>query len=182
MNKFVYEKLARIPFKELTTIDFTAIITMLPKSSKTLSRTLMRDVMKQEGILLTVITGHLYKDYILALLLKHAGEDITRRQYQSFSQKLAKVNELGYLESDEYHFLSEINKLRNKLAHDVFYDMSKWDIRKLPPIEHYGFRVPKNRPYRILLVEIVSKCCFVEVYDNIAKRNPWLYLENIPES
>ena len=182
MNQYIYRHLASLPFKDINPESLTSVADCFPVNTKVLWRSFAKDVLKQEGVLLTVITGHLYVDYILGLFLKREGEDASSRKYQSFSGKLKKVNSLGYLEVDEYKFLSEINKLRNKLAHDVFFDVSTWDISLLPPISQYGMRIPKNRKTRVHLVEILSKCCFFEVYNNLTDRNAWLSLVDIPKN
>ncbi|WP_299662124.1 hypothetical protein [uncultured Psychromonas sp.] len=87
MNKILFTTLAKMKVRELQPRKLSSLSAHFPNNSKVLYRIITRDILKQEGILLTVITGHLYKDYILGLILNKEGIDTEQRHFQSFSKK-----------------------------------------------------------------------------------------------
>ena len=183
MSHTLFKALSTMKVRELDAKNFSASLSSIySEDSKVLYRIITRDILKQEGILLTVITGHLYKDYVLSLILEREGINTKKQHFQSFNNKLNRINELGYLDSDEYIFLSEVNKLRNKLAHDVFFDLNKWNVELLPQIKKYDMKVPKQKFKRLDFIEILLKIGFMDIYSELSDRNTWLNLENKPQN
>ncbi|CAQ79152.1 hypothetical protein VSAL_I1467 [Aliivibrio salmonicida LFI1238] len=80
----------------------------------------------------------MYFDYFLFRALEESGINSNGRRYQSFKAKLNKSQELELLTQLQYEFLDEINKLRNRFVHNVFFDVTSWDPTTLPLVRNYS--------------------------------------------
>lgn len=182
MYEIIFQALADCKVSDYNNKVLSSLASLFPKDSNSLSRLLMKNVLEPGDLLLIVITGHLYMDYILGLCIARKGENSCLKKYQSFSGRLMKANELGYFQLNEYIFLKEINRLRNKLAHDIFYDIYKWDLSVLPYVSQNQIKVPKVKKYRLELIKVVIKLGCLVTFWQLGSRNRWLRLEDRPQN
>jgi hypothetical protein len=80
-----------------------------------------------------LIQAHLYFDHAITLLLveEFANPDAINTTRMSFIQKLQLVQALGLLPADLVSVIEFINNLRNKIAHDLNFEISDKDERDL---------------------------------------------------
>jgi hypothetical protein len=80
-----------------------------------------------------LIQAHLYFDHAITLLLveEFANPDAINTTRMSFIQKLQLVQALGLLPADLVSVIEFINNLRNKIAHDLNFEISDKDEREL---------------------------------------------------
>lgn len=83
---------------------------------------------------LLVLRGHLAIEYFLNKIIEEflpKGKNLTKDNNFSFSKKLLIVEGCNVLDNDTKEIIKEINKLRNKCAHQISYRVSKEDINRL---------------------------------------------------
>lgn len=100
------------------------------------ARTLINRVRLSADPMGTVLTIHLYTEFWLDRILDKNSASAKVRNGK-YSQKLTWCESKGLLTSDIFHNLTRLNELRNKVAHDLWFDLSKMslDYRGCP--EHF---------------------------------------------
>jgi hypothetical protein len=152
-----------------------------PKKSIALTTNLIKDVNSVNEPRLLVLIGHLYFDYILGKMLDREPNNLTKRQKESFYAKLEFLNGRGKFDRHTYGCLTAINRLRNSFAHDIFYDLTKWNPTAIPYVERYQLRVPKRKGLLRAFNIIVLRLSFFALLDALIQHNRWLHLENVPK-
>ena len=143
-------------------------------------RNFYRDVFSISEHRLLVITGHLYLDYILEKMLEKANLELSEKQKQSFHIKVDKLNKSNMFDSETLISLIEINRLRNLLAHNIFYEISDWDPNRLPYAAKFNIKIPK-RKYLLKAFNITYlRVSFFALIVVLSNQHKWLYLEDNP--
>src|SRR6185436_2817 len=106
---------------------------------------------------------------------------LTKHQRESFYTKLNFLNRRGKFGSETYHCLMAINRLRNSFAHNIFFDLTKWDPRTIPFVQRFRLRVPKRKDLLRAFDIVLIRLTFLALLGTILEQNRWLYLENIPK-
>ncbi|MEZ8034342.1 hypothetical protein [Vibrio crassostreae] len=183
------ETLADVLYRQMTSWSATYykeflkqdISTFFPQSSKIFTKNLLKDIHSTVEPMQLVIIGHLYFDYFLLRALEESGINSNDRRYQSFKAKLNKSQELELLTQLQYEFLDEINKLRNRFAHDVFFDITSWDPTTLPLVRNYSLVVPKRKDLLVSFIVTHIRFGFFLTCMEAGGKNEWLALENVPK-
>jgi hypothetical protein len=152
------------------------------KKSKMFTSNLIQNVLTINDPMKLVIIGHLYFDYLFGRALEESGVNIKERRYQSFRAKIEKLNSLGHLDNSSYVFFTEINKLRNLFAHNIFFDITKWDPSKLPQIEKYQLSVPKRKDLLRAFSIVIIQTCYFTLCIEFSDNNHWVGLEDVPKT
>ncbi|MFW1475672.1 hypothetical protein ACEWBL_23270 [Vibrio parahaemolyticus] len=166
-------------YKEFLKQDISAFF---PQSSKIFTRNLLKDIHATTEPMQLVIIGHLYFDYFLFRALEESGVNCNEKRYQSFKVKLNKALELELLTQWQYEFLDEINKLRNRFAHNVFFDVTSWDPTVLPLVRNYSLVAPKRKDLLVSFVVTHIRFGFFLICMEAGDKNEWLALENVPKT
>ncbi len=153
-----------------------------PRKSKSLATNLIKDINSVNEPRLLVLVGHLYFDYILGKILDREPNNLSQKQKESFYAKLEFLNGRGKFDQQTYSCLTAINRLRNSFAHDIFYDITKWDPTIIPYVPHYGLRVPKRKSLLRAFSIMVLRLSFLALLDVLLQQYSWLYLEDVPKS
>ena len=72
--------------------------------------------------------------------LKNSKKIVQDSRGYPFSTRLLILHELGILRDEEYRFLDTFRKLRNRAAHEAFFELKLSDLAHLPPC----FRSPNQ--------------------------------------
>ena len=177
----IFEALRDIPISKVPSLQKFPFNTFLPKKSKALTTNLLKDIASTNEPRLLVITGHLYFDYILERILDRLPNSMTKRQRESFYVKLEFLNRQGRFDSELYNCLMAINRLRNSFAHNIFFDLTKWDPRTIPFVRRFGLRVPKRKDLLRAFNIVLIRLSFLALLGLLIEQNRWLYLEDIPK-
>lgn len=108
------------------------------------------DDTESDDFLVIVLKGHLYVEHELTELIKMFLENEEYFKNNTFKSKLDFARALGVIKNDWYPSLNKLNNLRNKYAHNLFYELTEDD--------YDDFR-------SVLTVDIRS--FFSEVYDTL---------------
>jgi hypothetical protein len=80
----------------------------------------------------TILTGHLLIEYLINRIIeakcKHPQKIVKDSQNYTFSVKLQIVHEMGLLTDPIYNNIVKLNKIRNRLAHDLDFDVEEMDM------------------------------------------------------
>lgn len=178
---FLFRQLARLTPSAHVKPAYTHSVDLLPKRSKALGTNLIKDVMKIEESRLLVITGHLYLDYILYRMLAIQGNVQATQADESFSRRLKLITGHGWMLPDHVAAMKELNQLRNRFAHDVFFDFASWDPSSIPYFARCAWRRPNRRYLRLAFNKTVVRLTFVSLLIEMSCRHDWLNLEDVPE-
>jgi hypothetical protein len=143
---------------------------------------LLKNVLTIKEPMQLAIIGHSYFDYLFYRALEELDVTITERRYQSFRAKLDKLKELEQLTSLQYDFFFEINQLRNKFAHNIFFDITFWDPLKLPQVRKYELPVPKRKYLLIDFIAVQIQFGFFTVGLELSQQHNWLAFEHVPKT
>jgi len=152
----------------------------LPNRSVSFGTNFIKDIHSTTEPRILIITGHLYLDYLISRM---ANKEIAARAMHSrssFRDKLDALNVAGKLDITSFQALSAVNTLRNRFAHDLFYDLADWNPTALPYIAEFGLRIPKRRHLRIAFSVIVIRLTLFVLLIELSKKYRWLHLEDVP--
>lgn len=95
-----------------------------------------------------LIRGHLWLEYSINALLERALEDASHldRARLSFSQRLAVAAALGLIEAEEVNAIRAINRLRNRVAHELDAEISTEDEERILQAAGPGLRAVVEKP------------------------------------
>ena len=155
-------------------------VEFLPRTSSALTTNVVKDVMAIDEPRLLVITGHLYLDYILHRLLVVQGGRPSNQMQESFSRRLKKVEDRGWLRTDHIYTMREINRLRNRFAHDIFYDLADWDPASIPYFARRTWRRPVRRHLLAAFNKNIFRLAIFSLLVEVSHQHQWLYLEKVP--
>jgi hypothetical protein len=178
----MFQALRGIPASNLPKVLEYPLNAFSPKKSKALTTNLVKDVNSVNEPRLLTLIGHLYFDHVLGKMLDREPNGLTQRQKESFYAKLEFLNGRGKFDGQTYECLTEINRLRNSFAHDIFYDLTKWNPTAIPYVQQYKLRVPKRKGLLRAFNLIVLRLSFFALLDVLTQQNRWLYLEDVPKS
>jgi hypothetical protein len=180
--KFMFEALSRVQPSRLQKLLEFSLSDYMPRKSKALATNLIKDVSSVTEPRLLVLTGHLYFDYVLEKMLDQEPHNLNKQQRESFHAKLEFLNARSTFNHQTYAGLKAINKLRNSFAHNIFYDLTKWDPTTIPFVQLYSLRVPKRKDLLRTFNIVLLRLSFLALFDASIQSNRWLYLEDIPKS
>jgi hypothetical protein len=180
--KFMFEALSRVQPSRLQNLLEFSLSEYMPRKSKALITNLIKDVSSVKEPRLLVITGHLYFDYILEKMLDKEPHSLNKQQRESFHAKLEFLNTRSKFDHQTYNGLKAINKLRNSFAHNIFYDLTKWEPTTIPFVQIYNLRIPKRKDLLRTFNIVLLRLSFLAIFDALIQSNSWLYLEDIPKS
>jgi hypothetical protein len=115
-------------------------------------------------------------------MLDKESHNLNKQQRESFHAKLEFLNACNKFDFPTYICLKAINKLRNSFAHNIFYDLTKWDPKTVPFVQQYNLQVPKRRDLLRTFNMILLRLSFLALLDALIQSNRWLFLENIPKT
>ena len=138
------------------------------------------EIYSQRDIRNLVILSQLYLEYICDKIIKKRfryPEKIFNSNL-SFYQKLNVLRAEGYLSEDVYNDLDLINRLRNKYAHELFYDITNFDFSKFSFFEDlYGMVNPKEKDIKIMMYRYVLKLVLHLIIERLGHKFP--FIENL---
>src|SRR5438552_6569192 len=178
----MFQALREIPVSNLPRVLEFPLHTFSPKKSRGLTTNLIKDVNSVNEPRLLVLIGHLYFDYILGKMLNREPNNLSQRQKESFYAKLEFLHGRGKFDGQTYECLTVINRLRNSFAHNIFYDLTKWDPTAVPYFQQYELRAPKSKRLLRAFNILVLRFSFFWLLDVLIQHNRWLHLEDIPKS
>lgn len=150
-----------------------------PRKTNSLTTRLRKELFSATEARVAVLTVHLYFDHILSLILQRAGTPSIELERQSFVERLRRIEGQGILSTTLILQLRVLNSLRNKFAHNLFFDIAEWDPRLFSWILPVYKRVPVARKYRRLKHLLMFKVAMMKVYQDLHEEQRWLYLEDI---
>ena len=180
--KFIFEALSRVQPTKLQKLLEFSLSDYMPRKSKALTTNMIKDVSSVKEPRLLVLIGHLYFDYILEKMLDKEPHSLNKHQRESFHAKLEFLNARSKFDHHIYIGLKEINKLRNSFAHNIFYDLTKWEPTTIPFVQLYNLQVPKRKDLLRTFNIVLLRLSFLALFDALIQSNRWLYLEDIPKS
>ena len=178
----MFEALRELPPSALPKVLEFPLEIFSRRKPKGLSSNMLKDIGSVNEPRLLVLTGHLYLDYILGKMVDREPNNLTQRQKESFYAKVEFLNTRNKFDRQTYSCLSAINKLRNSFAHDIFYDITKWNPTLIPYVQHYKLRVPKRKGLLRAFNIMVLKMSFFALVEVLFQQHRWLYLENVPKT
>lgn len=181
LSEPMFEALRELPPCELPKVLEFPLDIFSRRKPKGLSSNMLKDIGSANEPRLLVLTGHLYLDYILGKMLDREPNTLTQRQKESFYAKLEFLNTRGKFDRQTYLCLTSINKLRNSFAHDIFYDITRWNPIVIPYVQNYKLRVPKRKSLLRAFNIMVLKMSFFALLEVLFQQYRWLYLENVPK-
>jgi hypothetical protein len=157
----------------------SALLSVLPRKSKSLSSNLAKSIFGIDDPLLLVATVHLYFDHILHLACGHFRLS-QRMRDATFATRLGEFERSGKLPHKLASSLRALNALRNAFAHELFYDLADWNPRTFAFIDQAYRREPRHRSARrrkhLLLFRVAALELTVELHRNWR----WLHLIDLP--
>lgn len=169
-----------VPLSDLPKLLEESYQDLFPKKSKTLITNLLKDISLTSEPRLLVIIGHLYFDYILEKILEREAIPLSQRKRESFYAKLEIIYKRELLEDSTYESLRAINQLRNRFAHDIFFDIVHWDAKTIPYVSYYQLRIPKRRDLLRAFNIAVVKLTFFALPQSLINQHRWLNLHDVP--
>jgi hypothetical protein len=112
-----------------------------------------------------LIQSHLYYDHVISTLLTEhlVNPEAINASRMGFAQKLDLIEALGLIPQDEVSAVKVVNKLRNKIAHDLSFQISEKD-----EIDLYNC-LPDSlkRDTKILQARVSAEQFFIEMLSSL---------------
>lgn len=150
----------------------------LPNSSYLLVNHFISDILTLNSDLRNlVIIANLYFENIIDELIKDNFSKPDALDNFDYYQKLKVIEAFGILNNSTMEFLIFINKMRNKFAHNLDYDMPDSDIQQIPLFvvvsNRFKYKIKKYRMKRnhyLFVVECIDVLLeIIEQHPKIAK-------------
>lgn len=183
VNNFekVFDVLRQVPISELPKLrGGRKLREFLPKSTVYLIQHAISDVFSTDEPRLLSITAHLHLDYVLGLIVDNEKRSLNRHQRESFHAKLQFLNGRGSFHHDVYTCLVEINRLRNSFAHNMFFDISRWNPAAIPYVQKHNLTIPKRKDLLRVFCVLVLRTTFLVVLEEVVQGHNWLMFEYLP--
>jgi hypothetical protein len=175
----LFEGLKAIGSRQLPALLEGPFTTFLPKNSKALGTNFIKDVYSIAEPRILVITGHLYLDYVLNRIVAKELASTKRSSRASFHENLSALNAANKLDIDTFQALSAVNGLRNRFAHNLFFDVSEWDPTAIPYVNEFRLRVPQRHYLRQAFAILLLRFTFLVLLSELSQKYRWIYLENV---
>ena len=152
---------------------------VMPKKSKTFFRNFVKIIFEIEShrelILVTNLCFEKMTDTIISKVID-MSKDLPFLTYNSKLKLLCAIEKMHKnLSSDLIH----INQLRNKFAHNLFFDLGKMDLKKLSALKEldkkiiYRYKIPKSKINAFFL-----RLAILIIYDKLCHEYRYLHLLN----
>ena len=89
------------------------------------------------------------------------------------------VEDHGWLRTDHTYAMREINRLRNRFAHDIFYDLANWDPSDIPYFARRNWKRPIRRRLLVAFNKNIIRLTMFSLLIEMAQQHRWLHLENV---
>lgn len=130
----------------------------LPKKTKIMGTSFLKDIVEIQDIRLLILLAHLYfENYIDEILKKRLGHSSKMLDFR-FIVKLEILYASEIISDDNFYAeLKFINKLRNKYAHNLYFDIVDYNfdkspaIRSLKVLNKYRSKRSKRKLYDFIL-------------------------------
>lgn len=76
------------------------------------------------AFLFEFLRGHLYLEYILNILIEKSIKDKQKNEFDTFNKKIKVLKESNIIDGNMKELLSGINRIRNKLAHQIDFEIN----------------------------------------------------------
>ncbi|MBE7554976.1 MAG: hypothetical protein HS126_28325 [Anaerolineales bacterium] len=175
-----FDALRDIPLSKLPNmLDGTLFLQFLPQNTVLLTQQAIRDAFSTEEPRLLTLIAHLYLDYVLGLLLNNEKHNLNKSQQESFHAKLQFLNSIGKFQNDVYASLTEVNRLRNLFAHNIFFEITDWNPAVIPYVHKHNLVVPKRKNLLRAFSVLIIRFTFLTLLEELERDNRWLYFEYI---
>jgi len=114
----------------LKVVDFC-----LPKKSKIFSTNHVKMLFSKRSIRERVILSHLFFENMMEEIINNKFPKPEKVLDNTFSKKLDILYSLDYISNENYQTLKLINNIRNNFAHDLRYDIGKFQIERFPGLK-----------------------------------------------
>ena len=104
---------------------------------------------KEQEPLGLVIKGLLFIEHFLGVIIKNKlkyPDIILKNSNFTFSMKLDILRSHNYLDDKQYNDIKHITRLRNKYAHNLYYDLKNFDVSVFSYCEDYHTYVKPQTP------------------------------------
>ena len=100
----------------------------------------------------------------------------------TFSMKLDILRANNYLDENRYNDIKHINRLRNKFAHNLYYDLSNFDVSVFSYCEDYPKYVkPKTKKAKIYANMYIIKHVFFYLLKKLMSRYSFIADIEVPQ-
>lgn len=146
---------------------------------KPLGSELLRKIYLEEDPLALVLKAHLIIEIVLDEIIRKKfryGNVLLKRKDVSFSLKKDILRSKNYLDLNLHSDIRLLNDLRNKYAHDYFYDIADFDMSKFYYCDRLYDGVPTKRAKTKRLINLKTFQFFVLVYllTRLTKKFPFI--------
>ena len=158
---------------------FEIINSYSPKTTKILHTSYFKEVCSCEDVRLLTLVSHLYIENFLNEIINRRIPNPNKILDYRFKQKLDIIHSLNHLSLDLYDDINFLNKLRNSFAHDLKFNISKFDFEKsLSLKKYYKLNPYKKKSYQNLFLVTLYKLFLFELGFKLGKNFKELYLLN----
>lgn len=149
----------------------------LPRSSPLLINNFVSDILRLNSNMRNlVIVSHLYFENIIDELIRINFKNPKAIDNFNFYQKMKVIESIEILDSETIKFLILINKIRNKFAHNLEYDMPDSDTQEIRffavVTKRFNYKVKKFRMKRNYYM-FAFGC--IDVILNIIEQHPKIF-------
>ncbi|MCX9026333.1 MAG: hypothetical protein OIN85_09600 [Candidatus Methanoperedens sp.] len=145
---------------------------------KPLGSEFLRKIYDEIDPLSLIVKAHLFVenflDEIIRIKFRNSQLILDRRDF-TFSLKLDILRSKNYLDEKLYSDIMLLNKLRNKFAHDLFYDISDFDMSKFYYCDGFYDKVKTNskEAKRVLNIHIL-RIVLCQLLFRLTKKYPFI--------
>ncbi|MHA2220212.1 MAG: hypothetical protein ACXACY_30395 [Candidatus Hodarchaeales archaeon] len=126
---------------------------------------LLQKAINEDNIFVLILKAHLYFDNFLEVIFKNIGgkkaKKFTKPPYY-LTERINILDLFGQLSETLYIELKTLNKLRNKFAHQLDYDITTFDFKNFPELKEVIDKIhlknnEKNKEYFRILYDFLLR-------------------------
>ena len=154
---------------------------LMPKRSKRLSRNLKKKIFTQEHSILIILLGHLYIERLVNEILNKElinYSSINSNILNTFYKKITYIKSQNILGDTLCEDLILLNKLRNKFAHNLNYDISSFDIYGFSITEENKVKEIRQGKNKTVAFRVLIKLIIMSIEYELCKQKEYLFLIN----
>lgn len=155
-----------------------------PQKSTSLGKNLSKNALTSESELDLILTGHLYLERLINDILDDILNDFKSLEksgiLNSFHKKACYLKLEKIVSSDLIDDIIIFNKLRNKFAHNLNYDLVDFDVFQFSFSKDFSDKItPKRKDYKRAATRIIIRSSLLYFLFNLTKEHNILFLSDL---
>ena len=156
------------------------ILQFLPKKTRVLTTNILKDIYRINDPRLLILIMHLYMENVVNGIIRENLKTPDKILDYRFYQKVQILQTSGIIENKISEDLLILNQLRNKYAHNLYFDAASIDVSKFSDMaDVYSLKNYKRKSEKRLLNLFLLKLEMMFLITGISEKHRSVYLMNI---